>query len=712
MKLLKYSNFRDEIMINENLDQAKKLLRDTYKNNKLVLAVDKNYETDPSGLFLFNSDGDAVNANNLPDDTKEKMKQKFKEVKITPEENARVEKGDILKKIRELIGDKLGYAHLFTYLLVVEKMPFDDLKDLFSKLVDCKDLLTLKNPTDDKPLLRRPISNYIDPEVTNNGENLADDLENISLYKSIRKIYNELTPELKKDYDIQPPVIKKQVEELALAFAKLGMEDGEINKDTQTRLWKLFFGEIRMVDGKPIYAGQMKRFKNIREFIKSAQNYLKNIDNTETVKFYETIEKCNDKYKLNGVQVCFDEANILILEIKSFQANQMMNSHTRHCIKDSIYHWDSYVGSDDNYNKQYYIYNFNLPSYDTKSVIGITIAPGQEIRACHLKDDNGFKSEFKSLLKRWQNDYGINADLWQIFAPMTKKEIEEKKRRVIASREIVKKGLSLDQLKQYLEDGADVNSQKGQALDNAVAEGDIEKIKFLLDYGASPNMRQKQEATVNKVADLSKDADPEQSRKAFEILKLLLRAGADLTTNVFKGLLGDFEAVKFCLDNGLNPNFADDLATRLTLKRGLFEAFELLVQRGGVITRLGMAYAFQGKNQKCIDYLLKKKFTHGFDKSMGWVAHCQKLNPYERLSALKVMQGWIDEGIIPIDHLTSCYDDDGKLKPTTYKITDPKHQKRNATYQEVIDINGNLYNFVVKQNYDSLKSALETEKKN
>jgi len=713
MKLLKYSNFRGELMVNENLDQAKKLLRDTYKNNKLVLAVDKSYETDPTGLFLFNSEGDVVNANNLPDETKEKMRLKFKEVKVTPEENAKVEKGDILKKVRELIGDKLGYAYLFTYLLLVEKMPFDDLKDIFTKLIDCKDLLALKNPSDDKPLLRRHISNYIDPNVPNNGENLADDLENINLYKSIRRIYNEFTPELKKDYDIQPPVIKKQVEELALAFAKLGLEDGEINKDVQNRLWKLFFGEIRVVDGKPIYAGQMKRFKNIREFIKSAQNYLKNIDNTETVKFYETIEKCNDKYKLNGVQVCFDESNILILEVKSFQANQMVNSHTRHCIKDSIYHWDSYVGSDNNYNKQYYIYNFNLPSYDTKSVIGITIEPRQVIRACHLKDDHGFSNEFKPLLKKWEKEYGITTDIWSIFAPMTDKEIGEKKRRVVASREIVKKGLSLEQIKQYLEDGADVNAQKGQVLDNAVGEGDIEKIKFLLDYGASPNMRQKQEATVNKVADLSKDADPEQSRKAFEILKLLLNAGADLTANVFKGLLGDFEAVKFCLDNGLNPNFAEDLSTRLALKRGLYDTMELLIQRGAIVnTRLSMAYAFEGKNAKCIEYLLSKGLTQGLDKSMGWIGHSPKLNAHERLTALKEMQKWIDEGKVPVEHLTSSYDDEGKLKPTSYRINDPKHQMRNATYQDVINIYGNLYNFVVKANYETLKSALVDEKKN
>jgi ABC-type multidrug transport system fused ATPase/permease subunit len=299
------------------------------------------------------------------------------------------------------------------------------------------------------------------------------------------------------------------------------MRDGKVDKNTQERLWKLFFGEIKVLPedteirgrmykkGDKIYSGQMVRFKNIREFIKSAQNYIKNIDNTETVKFYEAIEKCNDKYGNYGAQVCFDEGNILILEIKSFQANQALNSHTRHCIKDSLSQWDYYVGGEGKTSKQYYIYNFNLPSYDTKSVIGITIDPGQRIAACHLKDDAGFSGQFKELLKNWEKEYGVE-NLWSYFKPLTDKEIEEKRRRIVANREIVKKGLTIGIL--------GVNGSGKSTLLQIICSvlsptyGEIKvdgKIAALLELGAgfNPELTGYQNVLLNlAIQGLSKDA--------------------------------------------------------------------------------------------------------------------------------------------------------------------------------------------------------------
>lgn len=699
MKLLKYSNFTQEYRLNENLDQAKKLLKDTYKMNKAILAVQPDYDVDSSGLILFNKEGDPFNFNELPDDVKNAAKQKVREIKITPEENTNVERGPILKAIRDLIGDKLGYAYLFTYLMLVERVPIDDLKSYLAQLVEYKDLLTAKNPVDNKPLLRRPISSYIDPNIPNNAEQLSDDLENINQYKASKKVYNELTPVLKRDYDQQPPVIKKQVDDLALSFAKLGIEDGKVNKETQEKLWKLFFGELRTLSedteirgkkykaGDKIYSGQMFRFKNIREFIKSAQNFIKNIDNTETVKFYEAIEKCNDKYGSYGAQVCFDENGILILEIKSFQANQMLNSHTRHCIKDTLSQWDYYVGGENVYNKQYYLYNFNLPSFDNNSVIGITIEPKQKIRACHLKNDQSVGSGIHTILKNWEKEHDVK-DLWSYLKPMDDKEIEEKRKRVVANREVVKKNLTLEQVRKYLvEDGADVNASKGQPLDNAVAEGDVEKVKFLIDFGASPNLRTKQESTINKIADLSAgEADPEKSKKAFEILKLLLQAGAELTVVVFRGLLGDYGAVKFCLDNGLDPNFEGGIALRLAVKRGLYDVVKLLLDRGAVLnSRLTMAWAFASGSEKVWDLLVDKYKIDMFEKSMSFLGSNCTIPGEKRVEALKEMQKLVDAKRVTVS-------EDG------YRIKGVK-----ATYDEIIEKFGSLYNWIIKENWEDLK---------
>jgi ankyrin repeat protein len=696
MRLLRYNNFTKETSLNENIDQAKKILRDTYKMNKAVLSVEPKFEVDPSGLFLFNSEGDPFNFNELPEDVRNAAKSKLREIKVTPDENSKVERGEIMKVVRDIVGDKLGYASLFTYLLLVERIPVDDLKDILSKLVEYRDLLAAKNPSDNKPLLRRPISNYIDTNIPNNGEQLVDDLENINLYKSTKKVYNELTPILKKDYDDSPPVIKKQVDDLALAFAKIGMKDGKVDKNTQERLWKLFFGEMKTLSedteirgkqykrGDKIYSGQMVRFKNIRDFIKSAQNYIKNIDNTETVKFYEAIEKCNEKYGSYGVQVCFDEANILILEVRSFQANQMMNSHTRHCIKDNLSSWDSYVGGENKFTKQYYIYNFNLPSYDTKSVIGITIETQKRIGACHLKDDAGYSNQFKSLLNQWEKEYGVQ-DLWQYFEPMDPKEVEAKRKRVVANREVVKKEISLERVRELIEqDGADVNAGKGAALDNAVSEGNLEKVKFLLEYGASPNLKSASESTINKIADFSNDADPEKSAISYEMLKLMIKHGAELTSMAFKAVLGNFEAVKFCLDNGMDPNLAEGMPSRLAVRRNLTDMLNLLLDSGAdVVGHSSVGWAYEDGFDDILNILFKRlgKITQ-YEKSLKWIATSWKIDNKKKLEILQKMQNDIDEGR-------------AEASDSGYRILDDSGRRVRATYDETVKKYGNLMNYFI-----------------
>ena len=102
--------------------------------------------------------------------------------------------------------------------------------------------------------------------------------------------------------------------------------------------------------------------------------------------------------EINGAEEVYNENNILIIEVRSFVANRDLNSNTSHCIASSQGAWDSYVG-DNRFTKQYYIYNFNLPPSDVKSVIGITIGEGGRVTACHTKNDGGFTSQIESYMK-------------------------------------------------------------------------------------------------------------------------------------------------------------------------------------------------------------------------------------------------------------------------------------------------------------------------
>ena len=344
--------------------------------------------------------------------------------------------------------------------------------------------------------------------------------------------------------------------------------------------------------------------------------------------FYEAIEKCNEKYGSYGAQVCFDENNILILEVKSFQANQMLNSHTRHCIKDSLYQWDHYVGGEGCYNKQYYIYNFNLPSYDTKSVIGITIEPRQKIRACHLKDDAGYSSSIKSLLSSCEKEYGIKEDLFAQLKPMTPEEVEKRRRAKVAEREIVKKGLTIEQINRYVkEDGANINKDNCVALLHAVEENDLEKAGVILGLGGSPNLRSKADAIINKAQSL-------------DMIKLLVSNGSELTGEVFNNICNDLDAVEYCLKQGLDPNFDNSLPFRRSCKgswktkddigEGYFEVMKLLVKYGAKLSDEGnrhmqVKWAAEYGRLNFIDFMIEKGVKSGFKAAKSWLSHSRKI---------------------------------------------------------------------------------------
>jgi hypothetical protein len=479
------------------------------------------------------------------------------------------------------------------------------------------------------------------------------------------------------------------------------MENGRVNDEVQQKLWKLFFGEIKVLQnemtirgkqykaGDKIYSGQMYRYTNIREFIVSAQNYIKGANNTEKIKFYEQIESCITKFGDYGVKVMFDEGDIVILEILSFQANQTMNSHTRHCIKDSLSQWNSYVGGEDKNTKQYYIYNFNLPPYDTTSVIGVTIGPGQRVTACHKKDDGEYSSQFKSTLKSWEKQYKIDSDLWEYFPAMSDSDIEKKRRRVLANREVVKSGLAIEELKKILtEDGADVNSGQGAPLYNAISESDVDKVKFLLEFGASPNVRPRQEAIINRVDDLK---DPE---KAFEIVKLLIKYGSELTRTAFKKMMYNVESVKFCLENGLDPNFDNGAAIRLAIRKGYEDVLDELLKAGGRLStsdKQSLAFAFEGGSKKITDFVLKNSTPDIITESILWMGHSPKLPKEERLKIIRYLCDKVESG-------------EASLKKDGYvEITkDGTPTRKRISYDDILKSHGSFYDYVILLNARNL----------
>lgn len=665
--LVRYSQFSKDLKLNENIAGAKKVLKDTYILNKALKDLDLGYKTDASGMFLMDKTDAPVNFKDLPEDTKAEAKKKVREIKVSEEEQRQIDRHPRFQEIREFLGDKLGWAQLFTYLHFKEKVLVSELRTIFKDLLEYNDLLGK---------LRRPISNYIDLNISNNAEQLIDDIEDIKRYRKLKRFIDEFNRDLKSDYAIAPKFFKDKLVDIAAAFDDLGkdLETGKIDTEKQRTIQKRFFDKIG-------------RYKTVRELTAGADSFLKAESNAGTAKFYEAIDKCNKKYGNYGVKVMYDEGGLLIMEIKSFSACKDLFSNTSWCIAQYLNQWNNYVGGDDIFNKQYAILNFNLSPSNNESIIGITIEPKQNVRACHLKNDAGVKGTFQSIFNKFEDELGLKKGfIWEGLVPMTDKEIDEKRRRIIANREVVKKGLTLNQLKQYIvEDGADVNAHNGTPLDNAVSEDDFAKVEFLLDYGASANLRSRQEATVNKV-------------KSFDVLKLLISKGAEITPHVFKSLVEDEDAVKFCLDNGLDPNFNENMPMRIAIKNGKFNLVKMLEDYNvdsDNKRQMNTKHAAEHCHWDILEYFISKGggYTKGFQEVLKWIGHTQKYNSSpnpvaKKLEVLNRLQGYIDSGKVECDE-----------RP--YKIG----SDRNCTLQQVLDKFGSIKNWVIASHPDLEKGA-------
>jgi hypothetical protein len=647
MKLFKYNQFLGENPLNENLDKAKKFLKETFLLTKA--AKDLGFIEGELKAQLDHKEKRSVTLRDFTPEQQSEIKLKLRELKLKDEEVKNIERNPDFLKIREYLGQKyIGWTYPFTYFYFVEMAEMEELftsdDSLFNKLIDYSGLLDR--------LPKKFDANFIDPNIPNNTEVLIDGLDSLEDYKKIKKVIDKLTPILKKDYNESPEVFKAQFAEISRGFDQLGAGD-EVKKE---KLWKSFFGEVRTIESDQVihgksykkgdkrYFGPLFRYKNIREFIKAAQNYLKSSENETVIAFYDKINACNDKFGFLGADTIFEENGILIIEVKSFQANQMLNGHTRHCIKDYSGQWDSYVASHN--NKQYYIYNFNIPQYDNLSTIGITIEPGQRVRACHAKDDAGVSGSIKGILKKWESEYGIKEDLFSQLKPMTDEEVKRRERAKIAEREIVKKGLSIEKIKQYVkEDGANINKDNCVALLHAVEENDHEKVKVILELGGSPNLRTKADAIVNKANDL-------------DMVKLLVSYGSELTGEVFNNLCNDIGGVEYCLEQGLDPNFDNSLPIRRCCRgswkniddigEGYLDVFNLLVKYGAKLAdnsgrNMPVKWAAEYGRLDFIDIMVEKGVKNGFKAALTWLSHSRKTSAAVKDKTIAYLQDKIKE---------------------------------------------------------------------
>jgi len=448
-------------------------------------------------------------------------------------------------KIKDICRENPGYTYLFT------KIFFDEYKEDTEKFIDLQNLYNeikgLGNLVKELPM---PLDRYAAIKPTDDdqrpiSERIQDDIEKVKLNKTFKKFYDQLYSSQKEWVDKASLQQKEKLRGIGVAFSEMGKDDDDrVDEKYQKSLHRVFFSKI-------------KDYKNLDQIIDAAVNYIKSVNNNQFSKFIKKIDDVNARFGLqNGARIVYDEDGYLVIEVNSFIANRELNGHTSHCIARSGGYWDNYLKD---FNKQYYVYNFNLDPSDNKSVIGMTIQPDGKMSAAHLKNDNNCLSDFKSIVAEWKLPFTL-------FAPMTPQEVETKRKRIEANKLIMKDSLTVEEAEKALANGADPNARGGAPLLNAVKADNIELAQLLLNKGAMPNL-----------------GDDESTRaisqsKSFEMLKLLVSKGASVTQLVFRNMKDDLEAVRYLLEAGMDPSFEQSYPFRMAAKSGNIEMMKLILE--------------------------------------------------------------------------------------------------------------------------------------
>ena len=481
---------------------------------------------------------------------KKKQESETESVSLSPDEVRAAETNPIFLKIKDLCRDVPGYTFLFTKIFFEELEPnqdyseeekFTELKNIFDEVKQLGNLVK-ELPI---PLDRYAAIKPTEEDSRPTSERIQDDIEKLKLEKSYKKFYNEFLPNQKKWVDESPKQTKERLRDVGIAFGEMGKdENGKVDPELQRSLQRVFYSKL-------------KDFKKLDDLLDYAVNYIKSVNNNQFSKFMKKIDEVNTKFgQNNGATIIYDKDGYLVIEVKTYVANRELNGHTSHCIARTNSYWDNYL---EEYNKQYYVYNFNLDPTDPKSVIGMTIKPNGDIRAAHDKIDSSVSSNFKSLMREWK----IPMD---VFAPMTREEQEIKRKRIEATRKIIETNLTLEVAEKCLNDGADPNSRGGLPLRNAVKTDNKELVKLLLQRGAMPNITEgSSETAISNAKDL-------------EMVKILVSAGASLNSSVFRNVANDSEAVEYLLKAGMDPNFDRGYPFRVAAKNNDVKSMELLMK--------------------------------------------------------------------------------------------------------------------------------------
>lgn len=260
----------------------------------------------------------------------------------------------VFTELMELLNSNfksLNFLGMMTKFLFIEKISFDEIKDLIKWLHDNKGT----------KLLSKPLMAY------KRFEELKDEIVNIDLNRKVKLVLNELPSHQKSLYNDSTE------------------EEKEIFNG-----WAVKLHEIKYKKPFLVKLSKLKTMDGLLEYI---EDFVRKNSNIKT--YQEKLDHINNTDGANIVSSDSD-AGIIVASIDNFNASKELGS-TSWCISTGIGSWSSYV-----YQKkafQYFIWNYSLSEADPLHLIGATVIINDIISDIHNINDRSLINDIPTFIK-------------------------------------------------------------------------------------------------------------------------------------------------------------------------------------------------------------------------------------------------------------------------------------------------------------------------
>lgn len=150
------------------------------------------------------------------------------------------------------------------------------------------------------------------------------------------------------------------------------------NQQNRTKFQELV-SEYDYDDYKNNFLKKVAKYKTVEEFLQGLNDHISSIS-SEAKDVYDKIRSLSP-----GIKLVHGEPKLIIAEVFDYKTMSQIGSQ-QWCIATQEYQWRSYV--DNKIGRQYIIWDFNYPSTDPRSLIGVTLYQDNRGTVAHLRNDN------------------------------------------------------------------------------------------------------------------------------------------------------------------------------------------------------------------------------------------------------------------------------------------------------------------------------------